>query len=130
MGTISRSCWCLYACVFNRFHLHRNTPSSSSVNKLKDFIFIFVNTFKFYSLVNGFLVAFTFRLSHYFICYLSEFTMIAAGFDNAEAEDSWNYCVAKPFYVEFPDSLQSVINYWNIPMYKFLKKSKSDTRKA
>lgn len=62
-------------------------------------------------------------MSHYFVCYMSEFTMVAAGY-NDHGDDEWGYNIVKPFTIECPQSLRSVVNNWNIPMYKFLKKGK------
>lgn len=79
--------------------------------------------------VNRFLqsykMALTFRTSHYFVSYLSEMGMIAAGFKNERCSpNSWRFRVVNPIKVEVPSSLVSVVTNWNIPMHLFLKKRK------
>lgn len=67
--------------------------------------------------------ALSFRTSHYFISYLSEANMVAAGFTQ-DAPDSWTFSVTRPFRIEFPRSLTSVVHSWNIPMHYFLRECK------
>lgn len=67
--------------------------------------------------------ALSFRTSHYFISYLSEANMVAAGFTK-DAPDSWTFSVTRPFRIEFPRSLTVVVHSWNIPMHYFLRECK------
>ncbi|EFA11115.1 protein-serine O-palmitoleoyltransferase porcupine [Tribolium castaneum] len=69
--------------------------------------------------------AFAFRTSHYFISYLAEVGMIAAGFTNSSKRDSLNqyrFVITEPLEIEFPSSLSIVVKKWNQPMHDFLKK--------
>lgn len=58
--------------------------------------------------------ALSFRLSHYFVCHLSEASAALGGVDVG--------VVARAQYVELPRSLLSVVTHWNVPMHTFLKK--------
>nr|XP_023027677.1 protein-serine O-palmitoleoyltransferase porcupine [Leptinotarsa decemlineata] len=72
--------------------------------------------------------ALSFRTSHYFICYLSEASMLAAGFKNSKIwnnPDTWRFVVTDPSKIEFPPALAIVVTNWNRPMHDFLKKCKS-----
>lgn len=69
--------------------------------------------------------AVSFRASHYFISYLSEAAMLAAGYKNSRYwhnPDKWNYIVTDPIQIEFPTGLPTVVIHWNKPMHDFLKK--------
>lgn len=69
--------------------------------------------------------AFSFRSSHYFVCYLSEASMLAAGYKNAKiwySPDEWRYFITDPLNIEFPKALSLVVTHWNRPMHDFLKK--------
>ncbi|KAF5285278.1 hypothetical protein FQR65_LT13292 [Abscondita terminalis] len=67
--------------------------------------------------------ALSFRCSHYFISFLSEATMLCAGYsDDKHQESTWGYTITRPSDTEFPSSLVNVVIGWNIPMHKFLKK--------
>lgn len=68
----------------------------------------------------AFFKALSFRTSHYFICKVSELTMIASGYNSAGPEN-WGFPVVKPFLIELPRSLQEVVTFWNIPMSLFLR---------
>ena len=72
---------------------------------------------------DAFLAALDFRVGHYFICYLSTATAMAAGI-GANAEGRWTLQVSEPFNVEVPRSLTEVVKAWNIPMHNWLKKCK------
>lgn len=70
--------------------------------------------------------ALSFRCSHYFISFLSQATMAAAGVYSSRQgvnEKSWMFgsLVTKPCAIELPRSLTEVVRYWNIPMHAFLK---------
>ncbi|KAF2360412.1 Membrane bound O-acyl transferase MBOAT [Trinorchestia longiramus] len=58
--------------------------------------------------------ALSFRLSHYFVCHVSEASSLLGGVSVGP--------VARAHHVEVPRSLLSVVTYWNIPMHNFLKK--------
>uniref|UniRef100_A0A1Y1MY89 Protein-serine O-palmitoleoyltransferase porcupine n=2 Tax=Photinus pyralis TaxID=7054 RepID=A0A1Y1MY89_PHOPY len=62
--------------------------------------------------------AFSFRCSHYFISFLSEATMLCGGYGDSKNQ----YVITRPFDIELPTSLVSVVVSWNIPMHRFLKK--------
>ncbi|KAG5872959.1 hypothetical protein JTB14_022158 [Gonioctena quinquepunctata] len=65
------------------------------------------------------------RTSHYFICYLSEASMLAAGFKNYKIwydPSKWRFVLTDPFKIEFPNALAIVVTNWNSPMHDFLKK--------
>jgi len=68
--------------------------------------------------------AMSFRASHYFVSFMSEASVIAAGF-GAHSMGShilWHYTVTQPHNVEVPRSLVEVVVSWNLPMHKWLKK--------
>jgi porcupine-like protein len=87
--------------------------------------------------------AMSYRMSHYFVSYMSEATVVASGCcsssplrpgvrsdakKNDDAKGSvlgkatkWEYPVAVPTKVEVPRSLVEVVVYWNIPMHNWLK---------
>ncbi|KAK9880717.1 hypothetical protein WA026_013041 [Henosepilachna vigintioctopunctata] len=69
--------------------------------------------------------ALAFRYSHYFVSYMAESGMIAAGFKNPTLKDGsiWSYTIVSPMEVEFPTSLSVVVTKWNGPMHLFLKNS-------
>ncbi|CAG9816446.1 unnamed protein product [Phaedon cochleariae] len=69
--------------------------------------------------------ALTFRTSHYFICYLSEASMLAAGFKNHKMwkePRQWRFVLVEPAKIEFPTALAIVVTNWNKPMHDFLKR--------
>ncbi|VEN59918.1 unnamed protein product [Callosobruchus maculatus] len=69
--------------------------------------------------------ALSFRTSHYFISFISEASVLAAGFKHAtiwNKENEWSYSVTDPIKIEFPTALSIVVTYWNKPMHDFLKK--------
>jgi O-palmitoleoyl transferase len=73
--------------------------------------------------------ALSFRCSHYFVSFLSQATMVTAGFAdkqqtaalNREQGGWFGYDVVRPELVEFPRSLVQVVIGWNIPMHYWLK---------
>lgn len=69
--------------------------------------------------------ALAFRTSHYFISFLSQATMITAGFSSQSPQSMsakvFGYEVSKPHKVELPRSLVQVVINWNIPMHNWLK---------
>lgn len=66
--------------------------------------------------------ALEFRMSHYFICYLSTFQMYMGAPKLAEPiVDFWS--------IEVPRSTKSVVRAWNRPMHNFLKKCKKSSGK-
>ncbi|XP_055381048.1 protein-serine O-palmitoleoyltransferase porcupine [Condylostylus longicornis] len=71
--------------------------------------------------------AFSFRNSHYFVSFLSQATMTAAGFVNPisnrnyEISPIFGYIVTKPWTIELPKSLVQIVVNWNIPMHRWLK---------
>ncbi|XP_060515808.1 protein-serine O-palmitoleoyltransferase porcupine [Cylas formicarius] len=72
----------------------------------------------------GYKQALTFRTSHYFISYLSEALMLAAGwktFDKWSDNKHWEFRVTNPSAIEFPQALAIVVVNWNIPVHRFLK---------
>lgn len=77
-----------------------------------------------FSLLTSYKEAFSFRTSHYFISYLSETAMLAAGFKSLLIwnDGKWNFTVSNPFVIEFPTALSIVVTNWNQPMHHFLKK--------
>lgn len=69
--------------------------------------------------------AFSFRASHYFISFLSEASMLAAGYKNTKIwhePKKWHFEIADPLKIEFPSALAVVVTTWNKPMHDFLKK--------
>ncbi|KAJ8980574.1 hypothetical protein NQ317_018701 [Molorchus minor] len=69
--------------------------------------------------------ALSFRTSHYFICYLSEASMLAAGYKNQKIWNEpkqWRLVITEPIKIEFPTALTIVVAKWNRPMHEFLKK--------
>lgn len=66
-----------------------------------------------------------FRCSHYFVSYLSQAAMVAAGFAAVPTIQTssklFGYDVTKPLKIELPRSLVQVVIGWNIPMHNWLK---------
>lgn len=73
----------------------------------------------------AFSAAMSFRYSHYFVCYISEFSALAGGLGHTVNKDGiilWqNFAVVHLSAVEFPRSLSTVVTNWNVPMHHFLK---------
>lgn len=67
----------------------------------------------------------SFRYSHFFICLLSQCSILTAGLGfklDSDGSVSWyEYRVARPLNVEIPRSLGVVVTSWNLPMHQFLK---------
>lgn len=73
----------------------------------------------------GYREALSFRTSHYFICYLSEAFMLAAGWKDLEHhfdDQHWELAITKVLKIECPSALAIVVVNWNKPMHEFLKK--------
>ncbi|KAJ8923540.1 hypothetical protein NQ315_010118 [Exocentrus adspersus] len=73
----------------------------------------------------GYKEALSFRTSHYFICYLSEVSMLAAGFKNYNIwydPNKWRFIITDPLKIEMPNALAIVVTNWNRPMHEFLKR--------
>ncbi|CAG9855426.1 unnamed protein product [Phyllotreta striolata] len=69
--------------------------------------------------------ALSFRTSHYFVSFLSEVTMLSAGYKNSKIwnePDKWRYEIVNPLKIEYPTALATVVTHWNKPMHDFLKK--------
>merc|ERR1712083_1247527 len=64
--------------------------------------------------------AMSFRASHYFVSFMSEAALIAAGFGCTVAGSQvlWHYTVTQPHNIEVPRSLVEVVVSWNLPMYR------------
>ncbi|XP_023300732.2 protein-serine O-palmitoleoyltransferase porcupine [Lucilia cuprina] len=71
-----------------------------------------------------YLDAFSVRCSHYFVCYLSQATVMSAQV-NAIGSSSLksSQSIVNPWAIEFPRSLSDVIRNWNIPMHLWLKQN-------
>jgi len=67
--------------------------------------------------------AMSFRASHYFVSFMSEASLIAAGFGCSVAGSQvlWHYTVTQPHNIEVPRSLVEVVVSWNLPMHRWLK---------
>jgi len=67
--------------------------------------------------------AMSFRASHYFVSFMSEASVIAAGFGGHSMGTHvlWHYTVTQPHNVEVPRSLVEVVVSWNLPMHRWLK---------
>ncbi|KAL3852132.1 hypothetical protein ACJMK2_015812 [Sinanodonta woodiana] len=65
----------------------------------------------------------SFRFSHYFICCLSQVTLVMSGLGATHNNDDvkWDMHIARPYYIELPRSLVEVVTYWNLPMHYWLK---------
>ncbi|CAG9760172.1 unnamed protein product [Ceutorhynchus assimilis] len=77
------------------------------------------------SLLTGYKEAISVRTGHYFICYVSEAFMLAAGWKDVShhfEQDYWTFSVTNFMKIEFPTSLAAVVVNWNKPMHEFLKK--------
>ncbi|XP_053698098.1 protein-serine O-palmitoleoyltransferase porcupine [Sabethes cyaneus] len=91
-------------------------------------IFISKNTWKWIAAYCG---ALSFRASHYFVSFVSQATMVSAGYNSDDKPVSksalgkhsglFGYTVTLPWRIEFPCSLVHVVVAWNIPMHNFLK---------
>jgi len=67
--------------------------------------------------------AMSFRASHYFVSFMSEASLIAAGFGCTltGSQVLWHYTVTQPHNIEVPRSLVEVVVGWNLPMHRWLK---------
>ncbi|VDP11884.1 unnamed protein product [Heligmosomoides polygyrus] len=63
------------------------------------------------SILTDYVVAQSFRTSHYFICVLSQGLALLSGM---------RLSICSPFAVEVPRSLVEVVVAWNVPMHNFL----------
>ena len=68
-----------------------------------------------------YLDAFSVRCSHYFVCYLSQATLLTAISGNCCTTFMSLQSIVNPVAIEFPRSLSQVIRAWNIPMHLWLK---------
>lgn len=78
--------------------------------------------------------ALSFRTSHYFITFLSQAVMTAAGFTDyrfipKQNKDTLSYkflgpLFVNPYNIEIPRSLVTVVTNWNFPMHYWLKTCK------
>lgn len=82
----------------------------------------------FFSWAAAYKAAFSYRCSHYFICYLSQCTMLIAGFGsgtvpnpNRRDKQILGYSITKPWIIELPRSLVDVVVCWNLSMHQWLK---------
>lgn len=68
--------------------------------------------------------AMSFRASHYFVSFMSEACLIAAGFGVhiAGGKVLWYYTVTEPNKIEVPRSLVEVVVSWQLPMHAWLKR--------
>lgn len=66
-----------------------------------------------------YLDAFAVRCSHYFVCYLSQATLITATSSSSSSFST----IVNPLAIEFPRSLSVVIRNWNLPMHLWLKQN-------
>lgn len=64
--------------------------------------------------------ALQFRMSHYFVSFLSETTSLLSGF-GSQQDGSWEFIVSRPQHIELPRSLVQVVIYWNMSMHRWLK---------
>lgn len=64
--------------------------------------------------------ALQFRVSHYFISFLSETTSLLSGF-GSQQDGLWEFTVSRPQHIELPRSLVQVVIYWNMSMHRWLK---------
>ncbi|GFS17947.1 cysteine N-palmitoyltransferase porcupine [Elysia marginata] len=60
----------------------------------------------------------SFRLSHYFVCFISDATSSLSGLV-LNYDSIWN--VVRPQHIEIPRSLVEVVTNWNLPMHNWLK---------
>ncbi|XP_014256500.1 protein-serine O-palmitoleoyltransferase porcupine [Cimex lectularius] len=58
--------------------------------------------------------AMSFRVSHYFVSYVSETSALFSGYVK-------RIDVSKPMSIEIPHSLVEVVVYWNLPLHRWLK---------
>ena len=67
--------------------------------------------------------AISFRTSHYYVSFISEASLIAAGFGCivSGTQIVWQYTVTQPYTIEVPRSLAEVVVGWNLPMHRWLK---------
>ncbi|XP_028966629.1 protein-serine O-palmitoleoyltransferase porcupine [Galendromus occidentalis] len=65
--------------------------------------------------------ALIFRMSHYFVCFHSESSALAAGVQAQNSANEWNLEIVRPKYIELPRSLVEVVVFWNRPMHVWLK---------
>lgn len=70
-----------------------------------------------------YLDAFSVRCSHYFVCYLSQATLLTAMSGNCCNAFMSFQSIVNPLAIEFPRSLSQVIRSWNIPMHLWLKQN-------
>lgn len=70
-----------------------------------------------------YLDAFSVRCSHYFVCYLSQATLLSTTTNSLKLYSFSTQSIVNPWAIEFPRSLSDVIRNWNIPMHLFLKQN-------
>ncbi|XP_058829330.1 protein-serine O-palmitoleoyltransferase porcupine isoform X3 [Topomyia yanbarensis] len=108
-----------------------NTTCSILSLLLANCAFAFLITDNSWKWIAAYSAAFSFRMSHYFVSYLSQATMVSAGYISNENSNQksnaakhvrfFGYIVILPWDVEFPRSLVHVVVAWNVPMHCFLK---------
>lgn len=91
----------------------------------------FLDADNFWKWVVAYGTAFSFRMSHYFVSFLSQATMVASGtvpsVDQAtkslpiKQSQYFGYTIVRPWSIELPRSLVHVVVAWNVPMHNFLK---------
>lgn len=101
--------------------VHRRWSTSVSCSKCRRSL---TGTISFYSILiyfqrflSAYKQALEFRMSHYFICYLSTFVMHLGV--PAMATPVVNF-----WAIEAPRNMKEVVRSWNMPMHSFLKKCK------
>ncbi|KAL7745123.1 hypothetical protein ACLKA6_008182 [Drosophila palustris] len=66
------------------------------------------------------------RASHYFVSFLSQAMLAAAGqqLDSTQHSSSklLGDLVARPWHIEWPHSLSALVRCWNVPMHEWLKR--------
>lgn len=77
----------------------------------------------YYQWIVAYRTALSFRSSHYFICFMSQAIISAAGISSFNTLSNLvGEQVTKPLEIEIPRSLNVVVVSWNIPMHIWLKK--------
>ncbi|TKR80857.1 hypothetical protein L596_014849 [Steinernema carpocapsae] len=101
-----------------------NTFFKAFVAFLQSLVFLFTSTclldtyfsewYDSHSILKEYKTALSFRLSHYYICYLSLASCLFSGIEIEQVSD-WKL-------IEFPRSMVDVVVGWNVPMNHFLHK--------
>lgn len=101
--------------------LHSNDKIPSFLRKK-----IFTKQYLFHRWwIEAFKSALSHRCTHYFVCFLSQCTMVIAGCNNWGKDNSYlGQYITYPLVIEMPRSLYDVCLNWNISLSRWLSTCK------